>query len=315
MKTYQVKKYTTDYYLKWNEFVAQAKNATFLFHRDYMEYHSDRFEDFSILIFDEKDNLKAILPGNRVGNAIYSHQGLTYGGLVLYKNLKFAEVKLIFEMLFSFLKENNFVKLIYKPINSYYQSLPSEEYLFILKQWEATLVKRELNLCIPFYKDYKISKSKLKHYKRNEKLDLKIKKETDFSLFWNQVLIPRLETKHSVKPVHTLDEIIYLARKFPENIIQYNAYYNNQIVAGITLFITKTGIKSQYGATTDAGERIRALDFLYFKLIELYKDSCDFFDMGTCTENNELGFNPGLLNQKEELGCSLYNQDTYSITL
>jgi len=83
LKNYIVRKYQSTDYSTWNEFVATAKNATFLFHRDFMEYHSDRFQDFSLLIFDENQNLKAILPANRLEEVVYSHQGLTYGGLIL----------------------------------------------------------------------------------------------------------------------------------------------------------------------------------------------------------------------------------------
>ena len=54
---------------------------------------------------------------------------------------------------------------------------------------------------------------------------------------------------------------------------------------------------------------------MYFHLIELYKKDYEFFDMGTCTEDNEKGYNSGLLTQKEELGCAVYNQDFYKISL
>ncbi|NJM80731.1 MAG: FemAB family protein [Flavobacterium sp.] len=222
MKTYQVKKYTKKYYSKWNDFVANAKNATFLFHRDFMEYHSDRFEDFSLLIFDEKENLKAILPANRVGDIVYSHQGLTYGGIVLKKSVKFSEVRLFFEAIFDYLTLSRIKELFYKPINPFYQSCNSEEYLFVLFEKKASLDKRELNLCIPFKDDYRISKSKLKHYRKNLKLNLEIRNDNDFFVFWIKVLIPRLENKHQTKPVHSLKEIEYLASKFPNNIMQYN---------------------------------------------------------------------------------------------
>ena len=32
--------------------MALSKNATFLHYRDYMDYHSDRFHDFSLMAFD-----------------------------------------------------------------------------------------------------------------------------------------------------------------------------------------------------------------------------------------------------------------------
>ena len=77
MNSYKIIKYTSKHFKQWNNFVANAKNATFLFHRDFMEYHSDRFQDFSLLVFDEKDSLKAIVPANISDNEIHSHQGLT----------------------------------------------------------------------------------------------------------------------------------------------------------------------------------------------------------------------------------------------
>src|SRR5215216_754207 len=77
MKQYTIKKYDQSDYTIWNDFVALAKNATFLFHRDFMEYHQDRFEDFSVLVF-EGEKLKAVLPANKAENSVYSHQGLTY---------------------------------------------------------------------------------------------------------------------------------------------------------------------------------------------------------------------------------------------
>ncbi|MEG1026292.1 MAG: FemAB family protein, partial [Flavobacterium sp.] len=86
MKNLIVKKYTKSDYDIWNDFIDQAKNATFLFHRDFMEYHADRFEDFSLLIFED-EKLRAILPANKRSNSVYSHQGLTYGGLVFSAKL------------------------------------------------------------------------------------------------------------------------------------------------------------------------------------------------------------------------------------
>ena len=34
---------------EWDNFVASAKNSTFLHMRPYMDYHSDRFNDYSLV--------------------------------------------------------------------------------------------------------------------------------------------------------------------------------------------------------------------------------------------------------------------------
>ncbi|WP_321538602.1 hypothetical protein [Flavobacterium piscinae] len=146
-------------------------------------------------------------------------------------------------------------------------------------------------------------------------MGLEIREDANFQLFWNHVLIPRLKEKHNANPVHTVEEIIYLHSKFPENIKQFNVYFENEILAGITLFVFKNGVKSQYGATTSLGEKMRALDFLFITLLNEYKDKFDFFDMGTVSENQGNSINQGLLKQKQELGCSISEQNYYSFVL
>ena len=70
MASFTVKKYTPDQKPLWDTFVAQAKNATFLFYRDFMDYHSDRFEDHSLMVF-KKEKLIALLPANTAGGVVY----------------------------------------------------------------------------------------------------------------------------------------------------------------------------------------------------------------------------------------------------
>ena len=77
----EIKQYNLDDAAKWNELVTISKQGTFLFNRNYMDYHADRFADCSFLIM-EKGRIAAALSANRKGDTLYSHQGLTYGGLL-----------------------------------------------------------------------------------------------------------------------------------------------------------------------------------------------------------------------------------------
>ncbi|MDQ8014040.1 MAG: FemAB family protein [Flavobacterium nitrogenifigens] len=312
---YTIRKYSQDDYSIWNDFVDQSKNATFLFHRDFMEYHKDRFEDFSLLVFEE-EKLKAVLPANKKGNAVYSHQGLTYGGLVYLAKLKASKVELILDEILLFLKENKIETFYYKPIPDFYFSEGNAAIDFFLLKRGAVLERKEMNLAVNLTVPLKISKSKMKHFRRIENLDLDIFEEENFDPFWEKILEPRLIEKFGAKPVHSKEEIAFLRSKFPKNIRQYSAYRNDEIIAGITIFETKNVVKSQYGATSKTGEEFRALDFLFINLIHKYKrKGKHFFDMGIVGEENELGYNQGLLAQKEELGCTVYNQDFYKIEI
>ena len=44
-----IEKYSPAKKEKWNEFLGRAKNPLFMFHRDYMAYHNDRFTDHSLM--------------------------------------------------------------------------------------------------------------------------------------------------------------------------------------------------------------------------------------------------------------------------
>ena len=77
----EITRYTAAQSAEWNEFVERSKNGTFLFHRSYMDYHADRFTDHSLMVWN-KGRLSALLPANEHDGTLYSHQGLTYGGLI-----------------------------------------------------------------------------------------------------------------------------------------------------------------------------------------------------------------------------------------
>ncbi|MCC1484092.1 FemAB family protein [Winogradskyella immobilis] len=312
---FSIQPYQNLHKAKWNNVINQSQSATFLFYRDFMEYHSDRFHDNSLLIY-ENERLQAILPANCVENSIHSHQGLTYGGLIVTENFDSSDYTDMLGYLYSYLKQNNITHLYIKALPEFYIS-SNQKYVDFKQNEENTIVyKSEKVLAIDYSKPLNIHKSKLKNYRKNETKGFVIEEETDFSLFWNKVLCPRLALKHNTKPVHTLKEMMYLKSKFPNNIKQYNIYFNDEVLAGITIFDKGSIVKSQYGATTDLGEKLRAIEYLFLKLIYKYKDEGkSFFSMGTVTENTELGYNPGLLKQKEELGCSTYYQDFYKIML
>ena len=309
MSEYTIVKYQQSDKVSWDHFVKNSKNGTFLFYRDFMEYHADRFEDASLIVY-KKDTIIALFPANRIKNEIYSHQGLTYGGLLLKKSIGGKKIDVIVAHIISFYKNRSVSKLTVKAIPLMYHQVPSHEFNFFLKN-RGAITTSSLNLAIDYSKPLRIHKSKIKHFKKGKNKGLLIKETEDISDFWNEVLVPRLLNKHNVSPVHSLLEIQQLHTLFPKNIKQFNIYLNDQILAGITVFISGKVVKSQYGATTSKGEEYNALDYLFITLIyQFKKENYHYFDMGTVTDTNF-----GLLKQKEELGCEIYTQDFYKFTI
>lgn len=279
-----------------------------------MEYHNDRFEDHSLILF-KKDKPIALFPANLRENVLYSHQGLTFGGLLLTKKSGAHEINELLLSVINYAKAEKFTAMIVKTIPEIYYEHSANELLYFLSK-QGNLIDRNLVLAIDYTIPLSIHKTKRKHYEKNDSLGFEIEENGSLAEFWNDVLQPKLQEKYNANPVHSLAEITKLQAQFPSNIIQYNIKLDGEILAGITIFKHKKVIKSQYGANTKKGASLRALEYLFMYLIEKFKDEeMHYFSMGTVDADNELGYNTGLLKQKEELGCVCFTQDIYKIPI
>jgi hypothetical protein len=312
VKNYSIKQYQDSDYEDWNAFIGKAKNATFLFHRDFMEYHSDRFRDYSLIVLDKKKWV-AILPANGIGNEVFSHQGLTYGGLVYNEKTKLASVIKIFKSILSFLHKNKIEKLHVKTIPSIYHQKPAEELNYALFLVEAQLVRRDSLAVIDLSKPYFSSKIRKRGIQKGISNALVIKEVDDFDYFWNEILIPNLTEKHQAKPVHSLQEITKLKGLFPKNIRQFNIYENEIIVAGTTVFESSTVAHCQYISGNENKNELGGLDFLHHYLLTEVFNEKRFFDFGISNEEQGKKLNKGLSYWKESFGASTIAHDFYEV--
>lgn len=313
MKEYKVIKYSSLYYEEWNNFVLKAKNSTFLFHRDFMEYHSDRFEDFSLLVYCNH-KLAAILPANIKNFKIHSHQGLSYGGLILPHKVSFQTViECIYELL-RFLSVNKISNLIFKQLPKIYHLRPSDELDYLLFILKAKLIRRDITMVIDLSNKINYATLRKRQLKKGLNTKLRFVLEEDMSSFWDTLLIPNLKNTHAVSPVHTLIEISSLREYFPNNIKQYNVYLENKLLAGCTVFVTDNVTHLQY-ISANKENNSGALDYLIHQLISnVYKDKI-YFDFGISNKNQGLNINAGLLNWKQSFGASPIAHDFYEINV
>lgn len=305
--------YNSERKTDWDNFIRQSKNGTFLFYRDFMEYHQDRFTDFSLMVY-EKKKLLAVLPANRVGDKLFSHRGLTYGGLVLSQKIKFDKVLSAFQQVLAFLHSENIKSLQIKAIPKIYQTYPSDEMDYLLFLLEAKLVRCDLSSSLALENKLKIQANRTQGSKKAEKQALTIKKETNFELFWEEILVPNLKKNHNAKPVHSAKEIKKLTQLFPKSIHQYNVYQAEKIVAGATLFETENVAHVQYISANADKQKLGSLDFLFQYLIEEKYTHKKYFNFGTSNENQGKNLNKGLLYWKECFGARAVAQNFYEVS-
>jgi hypothetical protein len=312
VKNYTIKKYQTKDLEQWNAFIDQSINGTFLFNRNFMDYHADRFHDFSLIIVDD-EKWVAILPANVFENSIHSHQGLTYGGLVYNEKQKLENIIAVFYEVLKFLNQNTIYTLHVKTIPHFYNQKPAEELNYALFLANSKLIRRDALSVIDLRKQNKIASGRLEGVKKALNLKLEIREEKSFDSFWNEILIPNLKNKFNVKPVHSLQEIIKLHNLFPKNIRQFNVYQNDAIVAGTTIFESKNVAHAQYISGNESKSENGSLDFLYHHLITKVFANKTYFDFGTSNEEQGRKLNSGLNFWKESFGARTIVHDFYEI--
>jgi hypothetical protein len=310
---FTVKKYHHSEKTHWDQFISEAKNATFLFYRDFMDYHSNRFEDHSLLVY-KAETLVALVPANVCEGVLHSHQGLSYGGFVLRKDAKFNEALPAFKAILTYLDSEGIKTLQLKLLPKMYHSLPSDEIDYLLFKLKAGLTRRDVSSVIDNSHRLMIKSSNRKRgIKKGIKNNLRIVVNDDYESFWHEILIPNLQQTHGASPVHTLDEIITLSKSFPKFIKQYNVYHENRIVAGATVFETDLVAHVQYISANETKQQLGSLDYLFSHLInEEFKEK-RYFDFGISNENKGEQINEGLHSWKESFGGRSIVHDFYEI--
>ena len=297
----EIRRYRREDKELWNSFVSKARNATFLFDRNYMDYHADRFDDNSFMFY-HKGKLKAVLPANVAGDTLYSHQGLTYGGLLLDKKATVEDVLECFDSLNSWLRENGISKVVYKALPWIYQQYPSQEDLYALTwKCKAQLISRDIASTIVVDNKLKFAESRKSGIRKALSLNIEVGESNDVDGFWH-VLEDNLGNRYNAKPVHTASEMKLLMSRFPNNIRLYVAKMNGEIVGGTLIYVTPQVVHTQYISASVEGKKHGALDLLFDYIINKVYANCRYFDFGKSTEQGGAYLNEPLIFQKEGFG-------------
>lgn len=304
----------------WNAFVAAARNGVFLFDRDYLEYHADRFEDASIMVRERRRNeLMAVLPANRCTVAgeswLNSHGGLTFGGLVMHPKLAGAAVPVLLEQLLAWLSAQGISGLNYRPVPHIFHQLASEDDLYALHHLGGRLVGVQLSSTIDLQRPCPASGRRSKAARNAQRAGV-VTDASTLAAFW-PLLEQTLQRRHGVMPVHTLAEIQLLASRF--DCIQCVGACRPSdgdagLLAGALLYHYAGVTHTQYLAASAEGYRVSAMNAVIEHVIELARQRQDrWLSFGVSTSDGGRVLNEGLLEFKEVFGARSTILQTYEI--
>lgn len=300
--------------LAWDKLIDNSYNGSFIFKRNYIEYHKKKFNEIS-MVFKQKNSgeILAIFPCNLNENSAISYEGLSFGGLVYRSDLKYTDINLCFDMIINHLKTRGVNQLIYKSMPYIFRAAPSQEDLYILHKNGANLYRRDLSSVIDTGAKLNFSTMRNRGIRKAESNHIRIY-EGNFLGDFYKILVESLRM-HSVKPTHKFHELDYLMKIFPKNIRLFGAFSGEELAAAVLIYCYHNAAHAQYITTSQIGKDTGALDLLFSYLLKSAFNNLDYFSFGISTENNGDKINLGLIHQKEGFGGRGLVYDSYILYL
>lgn len=311
----EIVRYDASMAARWDEFVRTSRNGTFLHQRGYMDYHSDRFTDCSLMALHD-GKLCALLPANVDGDTLWSHRGLTYGSWIV--PLKHFDATVMLEVMdaaMAWLRANGIKRLVYKPVPHIYHRYPCEEDLYALFRHGARLVEANISTTIDLTCPLPLDRGNKSGANAARKTGIQVGPSDDWKGYW-QLLSSLLDERYGTRPVHTLDEMQLLQHRFPHSIVLYTATLDGELLAGVVMYLSMPVAHCQYIGASPRGKDSKALTLLFEYLIgESAKQGYRYFDFGISNEDHGRYLNEGLVRQKSRLGGRGIIYNTFEITL
>lgn len=312
-KTIEIMVYKQENRSQWDSFISNSKNGTFMFYRDYMEYHSDRFTDHSLLFF-KKGKLIGLIPANLKDSVLCSHAGLTFGGIISDYSMRTELMLAVFDRLIDHCRDQNINRVMYKRIPYIYHSIPADEDLYSLFRHNAKLSGRNVTASIYAQSSPKFDESRSRAIKKAKNNNLVVKRCYDYTTYM-RIVEDVLKERHGTSPVHSSQEIGLLASRFPENIKLFSSFKNDTMLAGVMVYESKNVAHAQYIANSEEGREIGALELVFDDLINNCYKNKKYFDFGISTEQSGQYLNTGLMAHKEGFGARAVMHDFYELLI
>ena len=315
----EIKLFSENDETSWNDFVLNSNNGTIFHSRRFLNYHpADRFEDHSLL-FLKKGKIKALFPAvlrkTDKGALLASHTGASFGGFVVSKKINLKSAFELVESLLEYVKSNKFagIDLTSPPI---FYSQKIENYIdFALLKNKFSYRKREVSSFVTLDFEEATVLSVFKNeartaVRRSQKLGIKVEKSDDYKSFYD-ILKRNLKMRHNVTPTHSLEELVYLSKLFPDQVQLYSAFLDQQMIAGVVMFHCNTQVTlAFYISHNEEFQEYRPVNLLFYEIFkESIRKGFQYLDFGIFTVNMDP--NCGLARFKENFGSKGIFRDSF----
>jgi hypothetical protein len=234
----QVVPYTDDLKERWDTFVLNSNNGTMFHLQKFFDYHPKGRFKWNHLVFLDKKEIIAVLPGAAMGSTFESPIGASYGSVVT-NVISFATALELVDAFSEYCRDHSIERALLTPPPFIYQKVISQNMDFALAYRGFSYDKHYISHSIPlatkgdFLASFQSTARRYIHKNLREKT-LTVEMNDDYEAFY-PILIKN-KARHDVKPTHTLNELLQLKKLLPENLQLFLVYKGSKPIAGSLMF-------------------------------------------------------------------------------
>ncbi|MBO8137433.1 MAG: GNAT family N-acetyltransferase [Desulfotomaculum sp.] len=307
----------------WEEYVKSSRNGTIMQLRKFLNYHPpERFIDRSLLIFDSKGHIKAVMPAAekklRNEKILLSHPGASHGGIIVGQKTKTTHMLEIIKKIKEYACCHKYDGIEVKMVPRIYHRWPCDEIDYSLRYHGFKVLYTELSTVVLLqnYNEKLVSSTVLRNIRKAVRNGLEVKETTDIKSYW-PILKRNLYNRHLAEPTHSFEEIIKLMSLFKGSIKLFAVYKGKKMIAGTVVFILNDRVMNCfYIAQDEKYQALRPLNLLFIWLIKYgRKNGFTYLDWGISTEDKGKKVNEGLFKFKESFSGRGVLRETYRYDL
>jgi hypothetical protein len=231
-------KYTDDWKKKWDDFVQSSSNGTMFHLQQFFDYHEPGKFAFDHLIFLERGEIVAVLPGQIKNGLFESPIGASYGSIVT-KDIKFSFAMELISVLLDYGRKNNIKEFMLTPAPIIYEDYPNQNLDFAMLWQGFKYDLHYISSAIKLDKEQDIISRFQATVRRNIRKtlkdnDIRVEINERYDEFYPILLSNK--ARHDVRPTHSYDDLIKLKKLLPENLKLFMVYYKEKPIGSSLMF-------------------------------------------------------------------------------
>jgi Acetyltransferase (GNAT) domain len=314
--------YSEEWKTKWDNFVLESNNGTIFHLQKFFDYHRQDTFTFNHLIFQDKGNIVALLPGSRMGDLYESPIGSSYGSIVT-KDVKFSFAMEIVSTLLDYGRKKGISEFLLTSAPRVYERHPNENLDFAMLWQGFNYDLHYISSAIKLFPDTDIISRFQPTVRRNirkalKNPDLRVEQNDNYEEFY-PILIEN-KARHDVKPTHSLEDLLKLKSLLPDNILLFMVYYKTKPIAGSCVFICNERVALFfYNMLLYEYENLKPIHLVMYEVIKwATENGYKYIDTGVSQDtkaDNPMTPSMTLIDFKEKFDAKTVMRNTLKIKL